>query len=200
MLLSQTIKCKNRILEALYRQAPEQQRFVFVEAQPLVQSDRNLECQPCGNFTRHRSFSKDEILKSLAEQNCACVVRSEILNEKFIFDFCKTGARVLHFGSTQIRDDIIQVEAREEIGLMGKWSFGFLFDWLFYSLKEAGRKALPVECVVLTTPNIKTVQGIFNRLGAPYVVSFVTANEVSCEYDFFEYEKKVVKFTKQFYA
>ena len=83
---------------------------------------------------------------------------------------------------------------------MDKWSYGFLYDWLTYSIRAHNQKGIPVDCVVLTTPNIKTAIGVFNRLGVSCVVSFFTMEPVTTEFDFFEYEGYVSAFCRSFYA
>jgi hypothetical protein len=68
------------------------------------------------------------------------------------------------------------------------------------SLKRVGRRTLPVECVVITTPNIEQINKIFCRMGVSYSISFVCATAFEDEFAFSEYMKAVYTFTRNFYA
>jgi len=44
-------------------------------------------------------------------------------------------------------------------------------------MEDAGITQLPVRCIVVTTPNAKNVNDIFNNLGVPYVITFTINDE-----------------------
>lgn len=128
-LLNEVIKLKNLNLNTLVHQSKDSNHFVFAAANPLVQNDRNFKPGNIGNFTRHRAFEKERLLGELRETEMECFVSFEYLTEDFVMRICERGAKVLQFGAVQRRKDIVEAEAREELGMMGKWSFSFLLDW-----------------------------------------------------------------------
>jgi hypothetical protein len=83
----------------------------------------------------------------------------------------------LQIGLRQRRTDLICAESKN-FGLTNKWSFSYVNEIFTNALKKAGRKILPIECVVITTPNVSRIDGIFCRLGAEHFINFVTERDI----------------------